>query len=645
MNALKSLFLTSSLLLATLSQATVKLPAIFSDNMVLQQNKAIQIWGWADKGETVEVRFQNQTRKVKADKSGNWAIALDPQTHGGPYTLEVKGKSNHITFSDVLIGEVWLCSGQSNMEFAVKNANNAPVEISRANFPQIRSFNVTKAIGTQPKNDFDGSWKVCSPATVADFSAVAYFFALNLYKELGIPVGIINSSWGGTDIETWISEPTFNQLPTQFSKRYDGKKIGNIDQFLKDNSSLKMAYLKAMDNDPGISEKWFLPETNIASWPTMPIPQLWEGLLGDIDGIVWYSFSLDLPKEDAGKTAVIQLGPIDDNEITWVNGQAVGHTDGYTLNRQYSIPENVLVAGKNRITVKITDFYGGGGFYGKAEDIYLEVNGKKYPLAGNWHYKLAVTNKQFNFVEPSPNMQPSLLFNAMIHPITRFPIAGAIWYQGENNSGQAYNYKSLFPTLINDWRKQWHSEFPFYWVQLANYLSKNEAPSESNWAELRQAQSLALSLPNTGQAVITDIGDANDIHPKNKQDVGRRLALIALNKTYGKTNLAYSGPTFRSIEIKGPKAIIGFDHIGGGLTTTSKYGYVEGFSIAGKDKKFVWAKAYIDGNNVIVYSDKVSEPVAVRFAWANNPDVNLYNKEGLPAAPFQTDDWKWSTQY
>jgi sialate O-acetylesterase len=241
-------------------------------------------------------------------------------------------------------------------------------------------------------------------------------------------------------------------------------------------------------------------------------------------------------------------------------------------------------------------------------------------------------------------MQPSLLFNAMINPLTKLQIAGAIWYQGENNAGQAYNYKTLFPTLINDWRKQWHSEFPFYWVQLANYQAKDAIPVESNWAELRQAQSLTLSLPNTGQAVITDIGEANDIHPKNKQDVGRRLALIALNKTYGKTNLAYSGPTFHSMEVNGSKAVISFDNIGTGLTTTSKYGYVEGFTIAGKDKKFFWAKAYIERDKVVVYSDNVGEPVAVRFAWANNPDVNLYNKEGLPAAPFQTDDWKWSTR-
>lgn len=641
----KEILLLIALCVSSFSFAKVKLPSIFSDNMVLQQNKPICIWGWADKGETVQVKFLKQVAKVKANKLGDWSVVFDPHSFGGPYEVDVKGKSNQIVLRNVLVGEVWVCSGQSNMEFVVKNVNNAPVEISRANYPQIRAFNVKKAISTTAKDDLEGDWQVCSPQTVSDFSAVAYFFAQNLNKDLHVPVGIINSSWGGTDIETWISEPAFSKLSDRFSKRYDGKKIENIDQFLKDNTDRKAAYLKALDNDPGISQKWNSLETDISAWKTMKLPQYWEGLLGDIDGIVWYSCEFNLPTADAAKTAVIQLGPIDDNEITWVNGQFIGHTEGYMTNRQYSIPENVLVAGKNRITVKVIDYYGGGGFYGKADDLYLEVNGQKYPLAGEWHYKEAVTNKEFNFVEPSPNMQPSLLFNAMIHPITKLQIAGFIWYQGENNAGQAYNYKTLYPTLITDWRQQWSASLPFYWVQLANYLAKDNVPSESAWAELRQAQTLTLSLPNTGEAVITDIGDANDIHPRNKQDVGKRLALIALNKTYGKTSLVCAGPTFRSMEIKGSEAIISFDNVGGGLVTTNKYGYVEGFSIAGKDKKFVWAKARIDGEKIIVCSDRVSDPAAVRYAWANNPDVNLFNAEGLPASPFQTDDWKWSTQY
>lgn len=643
-NWIKTFFLANFIALASFVNASVKLPSIFSDNMVLQQNKPIQIWGWAEKGETVEIRFKQQTRKVKANKSGGWAVSLDPQTHGGPYTLQVKGKNNVINLTNILIGEVWICSGQSNMEWTVKDVQNAPGEISKANYPQIRAFNVVKAIGSHPKNDLEGNWQVCMPNSVPNFSAVAYFFALNLNKQLNIPIGIINSSWGGTDIETWISQDAFSKLPPKFSKRYDGKLVTDLDQFLKENRDRKIIYTKALENDPGITDKWFANTTDIRSWPSMKVPQIWETVLGEVDGIIWFSRTLELPKEAAGKAAQIQLGPIDDNDITWINGIKVGNIDGYTQNRNYSIPENVLVEGENRIAIKITDNIGGGGIYGHSEDLYLEVNGKKYPLAGEWHYKPAVTNKLYNFIESSPNMQPSLLFNGMINPLTRFPIAGAIWYQGENNSGDAYNYKTLFPTLINDWRTQWHSQFPFYWVQLANYMAKDTIPTESNWAELREAQTLTLALPNTGQAVITDIGEANDIHPRNKQEVGRRLALIALNKTYQNTGLVYSGPTFRSIDIQGSKATISFDNIGGGLITTNKYGYVEGFSIAGKNHQFVWAKAYIDGDKIVVYSEKVKDPLAVRYAWANNPDVNLYNRQGIPAVPFKTDDWKWATE-
>lgn len=642
---IKTLILSSCALCAITSRAKVKLPAVFSDNMILQQNKPIPVWGQADRGETVEVSFGGQTRRAKADKQGNWAVSLEARAYGGPYEIRVKGKNNELTLKNVLIGEVWLCSGQSNMEWTVKNVKNADVEISLANFPQIRAFNVTKAIGTNPKTDLEGSWQECSPNSVASFSAVGYFFALNLYKSLNIPIGIINSSWGGTDIETWISEPAFAQLPQQFGKRYKGQKVTDLEQFINENKVRKEAFQQAMNNDPGTAANWQAPATDINSWPQMKVPQLWENVIGNADGIVWYALDVTLSKDEAGKAAVLQLGTIDDNDLTWVNGQPVGHTEGYAAKREYSIPKDLLVEGKNHIMVKIIDFYGGGGFYGSPDEMTLEVNGKKHPLAGDWHYKPSVLNTQFNYVEASPNMQPSLLFNGMISPLTRFPIAGAIWYQGENNVGQAYDYLTLFPTLIRDWRKQWNSDFPFYWVQLANYLAKDKDPVQSAWAELRDAQNQTLALPNTGQAVIADIGEGDNIHPRNKQDVGRRLALAALNKTYGKSDLIYSGPTFHSMEIRGSKVVISYDNVGGGLTTSNKYGYVEGFAIAGKDQQFVWAKAYIDGDKVVVYSDKVTEPVAVRYAWANNPDINLFNKEQLPAAPFRTDSWRWSTQY
>jgi sialate O-acetylesterase len=624
--------------------AEVKLPSVFSDNMVIQQNKPVKIWGWADKDELVEVRFRGQVKKTKADKTGNWTLILDAVSYGGPYTLAVKGKNNDITLKNILVGEVWLCSGQSNMEWTVSSVNNANSEINNANYPQIRSFNVVKAIGIKPEEKLEGLWQVCSPSTVADFSAVAYFFARKLNQELNIPIGIINSSWGGTDIETWISPGSVSKLDDKFKARYKDFAITDFDKFIKENELNKQAYWNAMNNDPGMAQEWYGANYNASAWKKMQIPQLWENVLGQIDGIVWFKCNISLSEDVAGKPATIHLGAIDDDDTVWINGEKIGETKGYIVKRTYDIPKDVLTAGINTITVKVTDYAGGGGLYSSADNIYLEAGGKKYPLAGEWQYKESVTNKEFNYTDFSPNMLPSLLYNAMINPITRFGIKGAIWYQGENNAGQAYNYRTLFPTMINDWRAKWGYEFPFYWVQLANYMAKDDVPRDSEWAELREAQTMTLSLPQTGQAVITDIGDADDIHPGNKQDVGLRLALNALYKDYGKKDLVYSGPVFKSMSITGNKAIIEFNNIGKGLVVKNKYGYIEGFTIAGADKKFKWAQAYLDGKKVIIYSDNVSNPVAIRYSWENNPDVNLFNKEGLPAAPFRTDNWKGITQ-
>lgn len=642
-----TLLLYDLLLVLTISlHAEVKLSSIFSDNMVFQQQKPIRIWGWASVNEKVEVSFLKQTKSVKADKNGSWIVEFAPQTYGGPYSLQVKGKSNTILLENILIGEVWLCSGQSNMEWTLrKGINNATVEANTANYPQIRSFNVKQTLNPQAQSNLNGKWEVCSSSTVFDFSAVAYFFARKLNTELGIPVGIINSSWGGTDIETWISDEAFNSLPEHFSNRYSNLGITDFEKFMKEGTERKTRFYAAMNVEPGEPQRWFDPITDVSSWKKMAVPQLWENILPNVDGIIWFRFDITLPEDAAGKPAAVQLGPIDDNDVTWINGKQIGETEGYSLNRQYAIPENVLQKGINTIVVKVTDTYGGGGFYGKPENMYLEVAGEKYPLSGDWLYKEAVTNKQFNYTEVTPNMKSSLLYNAMINPIVKFPIKGVIWYQGENNVGNAYDYRTLFPTMINDWRTKWGYEFPFYWVQLANFLAKDDIPQESAWAELRQAQTETLSLPNTGQAVITDIGDANDIHPRNKQDVGLRLALLALNKDYGKQDIVYFGPKFKSMEIKGSKAIISFDFLANGLQTINKYGYIDGFTIAGADQKFEWAKAYIEGDKVVVYSERVAAPVAVRYSWANNPDVNLFNTDGSPAVPFKTDDWKWSTQH
>jgi hypothetical protein len=539
--------------------AEIKLPAVFSDNMVLQRDQEINIWGWGDKNEKIKVAFNGQVLTTKTDKAGNWKVTLRPIPFGGPYTLEIQGKNSRITKENILVGDVWLCSGQSNMVWTVANSMNANSEIKAADYSQIRSFNVVHEMAVAPKNDFNGKWEICSPATAGDFSAVAYYFARKLYMETGIPIGIINSSWGGTDIETWISPDVFSSLNDSFKVKY--KRNEKPDDFFVQNEKNRWLYETALENDLGLKEEWQNPSTDISGWGDLPVPQIWESPdLADMDGVVWMQYDLVLPEFAGGKPAILRLGKIDDNDDTWING-----------------------------------------------------------------------------IKVDPNVAPSLLYNAMIHPIIRFALKGVIWYQGENNANQAYAYQTLFPSLITDWRTQWGQEFPFYWVQLANYMRPDDEPKESAWAELREAQTKALSLPKTGQAVTIDIGDAADIHPRNKQDVGLRLALIALNKEYGRKNKVYSGPVYKSMEVIGNKIAVTYDYIASGLKVSDKYGYITGFTIAGADKKFVWAKAYLEGNKVIVYSDKVQQPVAVRYNWANNTNGNLYNREGLPACPFRTD--------
>lgn len=643
MNNIKFILLACLSLFFLNLHAIIKLPHFFSDHMVLQRDKSIKIWGWADKNEWIKVCFNNQIKKVRADKQGHWTVYLDSLSFGGPYTMEINGQKNKIFLKDIYIGDVWLCSGQSNMEMPIhgwSSVCNYQEEVSNAKYPLIRAFNVSKEIGEKAKRDLEGTWTVCSPQNVSNYSAVAYFFARKLNQDLKIPIGIINSSWGGTEIESWIPSDTFQDLPISFKEKY--KEIGKSDftLFLKENRVKKQEYELALKNDPGIRERWYQPSHNILSWQKMQIPQIWERELEGVDGIVWFRTTVRLLEEDLTAHAFLQLGPIDDADEVWINGVKIGETQGYATNRLYKIPSEVLKIGENSLVVKVTDYSGGGGIYGNSDSLYLKTSLNKYLLAGEWLYKASVTNKAFGYVTVSPNMYYGLLYNSMINPLTQLPIKGVIWYQGESNVRWANHYQTLFPTLINAWREKWGYEFPFYWVQLANYMAKKEEPQNSEWAKLREAQSMTLSLPETGQAVITDIGDGDDIHPRNKQDVGMRLALIALHKTYGVKNLVCSGPEFKSMKILGNKVYIEYEHIGNGLLVKNKYGYIEGFSIAGSDQKFEWAQAYLEGDRVIVTSGRVAHPIAVRYCWADNPDVNLFNKEGLPAVPFRTDQWE-----
>ncbi|MEQ1586915.1 MAG: sialate O-acetylesterase [Cyclobacteriaceae bacterium] len=644
----KQFILTFALLLSFYSYSNIRLPKILGDNMVLQRNKPIKLWGWADAGEKVSVLFNNQSVSTKAGKNGTWLLTLKPETAGGPYQLILKGK-NTITLSNILIGEVWVCSGQSNMEWPVRNSNNAEDEIKNGNYPMIRHFTVQKSVSTQLEADVKGDdWKVCTPENVGDFTAAGYFFARELYQHLNIPIGLIHTSWGGTHSETWTSRKAFEQSDEFKDMIASMPTVDLAELAKKKNEALiqRLGELGILIPSAEQVKNWNQLSFDHTSWPTMKLPGQWEGqALSDLDGLVWFRKTITITREDAGKEAMLSLAMIDDSDESFVNGTAVGSTKGrWNEKRLYKIPAGVLNEGKNVIAIRVEDTGGGGGVHGEANDLKLTIGKSEISLANEWSYQVESISVDGALI--NPNSYPTLLFNAMINPLLNYGIQGALWYQGESNAGRAYQYRKAFPLMIEDWRTHWQQgNFPFYFVQLASFNSANgTSENGSTWAELREAQTSTLSLPNTGMAVTTDIGEANDIHPRNKQDVGKRLAAIALRNTYNKTN-EYSGPMFESMKVEGNKIRISFTHIDNGLMAKDKYGYLKAFEIAGSDEKFNYAKAWIEGNSVVVSADQVQNPVAVRFAWADNPeDVNLFNKEGFPAVPFRTDSWKGITE-
>jgi sialate O-acetylesterase len=619
----------------------IRLPKIFSDHMVLQRDKPLKIWGWGNAGETVKLTFNGQTVQAKASRNGTWMATLKPMSHGGPFEMTIAAKSGNISLKNILIGDVWLGSGQSNMEWILRNTNEAEKEILTANYPKIRLFTVEKDQSFTPKDDLkSGQWLECNSSNAANFSAVAYYYGKELQKELDIPIGLINSSWGGTKVEPWISWDLMSKEP-----EFKNTDITKFEASAKDIESKQRQYAEAMNNDKGLGEKWFLPETPLQGWKIIKLPQEWSGTdIGNTDGIVWFRKEVELSKAqvDSGR---LSLGPIDDADVTYVNGEEIGKETNYSKPRSYAVNLGILKEGKNVIVVKVRDDQGGGGLYGKPDQLFLEVKGMRIPLEGEWIYKPSVLTSDYGIVNVGPNAYPSHLYNAMIAPVINYPIRGVIWYQGESNTYASYRYIDLFQKLITNWRQKWGYEFPFYWVQLANFMAPAQQPGESQWAELRDAQRMALSLPKTGQAVIIDIGEADDIHPRNKKDVGHRLAVNALANEYGK-NVEFSGPVYRSMEKQNDRILLTFEHARNGLQAyNNKYGYVQGFAIAGADKKFVWARAFIENGKVVVYSPAVKDPIAVRYAWSDNPgDANLYNMEGLPASPFRTDQWEWTTQ-
>ena len=624
------------------SNANVRLPWILSENMILQREIPVNIWGWAEKGEKVSVIFENQKVEAITDSMGNWKVVLKPLHAGGPYSMSIQGK-NQILLKNILVGDIWVCGGQSNMEWPLNKSRHWETDKVFVNNDSIRLFYVPKKVSNVPLSNTDSAvWSSCSVGSVENFSAIGYYFGRDLLQKLHIPIGLINSNWGGTDIETWMSLETM-YTNSEYKEAIDNMKKLDMAK-LQEESTLKYKqwHETVKNQDPGMLNAWFSLTFNSKDWNEMKIPQLWEGAgLMNLDGVVWYRKEFSLSVNQTQMPSVLSLGPIDDSEETYVNGVKIGATyDQYSKSRQYDIPKSLLKEGINIVCIKVIDTGGGGGIWGSDADMFVGIGSDKISLAGIWNYKVAL-----DLPAPrdamSPNGFPSLLFNGMINPLVQYGIKGAIWYQGENNAGNYLKYRTLFTDMIRDWRSKWNQgNFPFLYVQLANYMMPSEQPTESSWAGLREAQTMALSQPATGMAVIIDIGEAKDIHPRNKDEVGKRLALAARKVAYTE-NIVHSGPIYKSMKIEGQRILLEFNNVGSGLKAFDKYGYLKGFSIAGVDKKFYWAQAFINAENkVVVFSNSITNPVAVRYAWADNPDdANLYNEELLPASPFRTDSW------
>lgn len=632
-----------------------RVATIFSDNMVLQRDTKIPIWGWAEDGTQVKMIFNGQTYRT-GTANGMWRFTIPPRPAGKRYGILLRTKDTSAVLRNITFGDVWLCGGQSNMEWFTENVINSEEALKSATNKDIRLFQVPHKIATEPIQDIENTtWQICSPKSVKQFSAVGYFFGKNLTEELNIPIGLIGNNYGGTVIETWMSQDAFRYMPVY---RNQIKSLTKKD-LEKDNKEIENKFkawlAKFTTQEQGLKDGEYLwKNIDYSDEPTLDLPNQWESssidTLKELDGVVWLAKEFTLTKKQADAKTELSLGPVDDSDITWINGIKVGETQNqWNKDRHYSIPNNTLKVGKNIIVVRVEDYMGGGGIYGKPADLFLDFNQKKQlTLAGKWHYKIGYTTTE---PMPSggdfgPNSAPTLLYNGMIAPITKFPIKGVIWYQGETNTYRAVEYKTLKPKWIQNWRKLWNNpNMPIIWVQLANYQEPEKEPTKSSWAELREAQQEALAEPNTAMITAIDIGSAKTIHPLNKQEVGRRLSLAALEEVYGKkTN--YKSPRFLKIKKKKRKYIdLEFTDVFDGLSTSDHSSIISGFSIAGKDQVFHWAKAKIIGPNKIrVYTPKKLGIVAIRYAWATNPDpANIINSQKFPLLPFRTDNWKLST--
>jgi sialate O-acetylesterase len=637
-----SLAMVAGLVSTTGLHAEIRPNSLFSDNAVLQRDQSVPVWGTGQDGEPVSVEFAGQKVSGVA-KDGKWMVHLHPLKAGGPFNLVIAGDHDSIILTNILVGDVWVASGQSNMQdplgpsWWASPIKNWQEEVTAANYPQIRQFKVPMVAAGRPQTDANGAWSVCSPATVPAFTAAGYFFARDLQQTTKVPVGILFSAWGGTIAEAWTSADSLDHMP-------DFTNAVAAIRAVEPNAFPRILADWYRTNDPGSAAQpaWTDPVFAAGDWKTMKLPTYWQHAdLPGFNGIVWFRKVIDLPAAWDGKSARLRLDTIDDQDTTWLNGVQVGAMALFSDVRDYHVPAGLLKAGRNVITIRVLDTGGLGGICGRAENMKLELEGSDnvapVDQAGDWQYQPTTALAKLPTVPANPAGNPNVvtvLYNAMIAPLVPFAIKGVIWYQGESNDDTDHTfrrttqYRILFPLMINDWRQHWGlGDFPFLFVQVAPY--RDLTP------RIREAQLIALKqTKHTAMVVLMDAGEATNIHPANKQVVGERLALAARALAFGE-KIEYSGPLFKRMKIKGNTVVLRFDHVDGGLM--AKDGELKGFVIAGADKKFVPAKAEIVGQTVVVSSDQVAAPAAVRYGWENIPDVNLFNQAGLPASPFRTD--------
>jgi sialate O-acetylesterase len=650
-----SMFTIASLLFAGanhISVAPFHLPALFTDHMVLQRGKPISIWGWDEPGKEVEIRFGKSVTKTITGSDGKFLAKLPKMREGGPYTLTVAGSQTR-EIQDILIGEVWVCSGQSNMEWVVYNTLDRLQAQSEAD-PNIRMFTVQKRISQTPEMDVNGSWVISSSNTVDNFSAVGYAFAKKIYRELKVPIGMIHTSWGGTPAEAWMSDTYIarSEITKPIADRAQATR-SQVQVSAKDYERLmseweRKAYPAYFDESV---MDWTSSSFDDSSWESVEMPHKFPD---NFDGEYFYRRTVNLTADQAKNSSILSLGPIDDVDLTYINGVKVGSTtmtvpNFWSVPRNYTVPAGVLKEGVNVVAVRAYDHQAGGGFFGSKDAIRLG----NVDIAGSWKAKQGAIHvapdpkkvgaqPSMNSGTNSPNF-PATLYNGMLAPLAPYSIRGAIWYQGESNAGRAVQYTDLLSNMIANWRDDFkQGNFPFYIAQLANYMNPSTTQYDSAWAELRDAQDKVGQMKNCGTATIIDIGEVNDIHPRNKRDVGERLARIALKKDYRK-NLEWQGPRFQKASTAGNEITVQLSHANGLITTDGKP--ARGFAICGSDKKWQWANAVILGNRVTLSHPDIPSPIAVRYAWQDNPLVNLVNSDGLPAMPFRTDSYPLTTLF